>query len=232
MNILEEIPESTSASQNKSFFSSNVASGPNTSPSFNSNRFDNNDYPTQNYSPEPSSFDGNIFDFRNSIIVLLLIIVALTYFGINLLSLVGYGIQKAVDILSPFLTHVLDFMGYSTGSAINTAADISADVAKEGVDIAEGAIQNVGNLLIGDEAIGQAQRGSKMYAGIPEPSPDVSENTIQKSLNSNKTKWCLAGEYQNKRGCINISESDKCMSGKIFPTEEMCLNPTFSKNGP
>lgn len=231
MNILEEIPESTSASQNKSFFSSNVASEPNRSPSFNGNSFNNNDYTSRN-SPEPSSFNGNIFDFRNSIIVLLLIIVALTYFGINLLSLVGYGIQKAVDILSPFLTHVLDFMGYSTGSAINTAADISADVAKEGVDIAEGAIQNVGNLLIGDEAIGQAQRGSKMYAGIPEPSPDVSENTIQKSLNSNKTKWCLAGEYQNKRGCINLSESDKCMSGQVFPSEEMCLNPTLSKNSP
>ena len=71
-----------------------------------------------------------------------------------------------------------------------------------------------------------------MYSGIPEPSPDVSENTIQKSLNSNKTKWCLAGEYQNKRGCINLSESDKCMSGQVFPTEEMCLNPTLSKNGP
>ena len=86
--------------------------------------------------------------------------------------------------------------------------------------------------MIGDEAIGQAQHGSKMYSGIPEPSPDVSENTIQKSLNSNKTKWCLAGEYQNKRGCINLSESDKCMSGQVFPTEEMCLNPTLSKNGP
>ena len=124
MNILEEIQESTSTSQNKSFFSSNVASGPNSSPSFNGNSFNNNDYTSQN-SPEPPSFNGSIFDLRNSIIVLLLIIVALTYFGINLLSLVGYGIQKTVDILSPFITQVLDFMGYSTGSAINTAADIS-----------------------------------------------------------------------------------------------------------
>ena len=164
MNILEEIPESTSTSQNKSFFSSNVASGPNSSP----NSFNNNDYTSQN-SPEPSSFNGNIFDLRNSIIVLLLIMVALTYFGINLLSLVGYGIQKTVDILSPFITQVLEFMGYSTGSAINTAADISADVAKEGVDIAEGAIQNVGNLLIGVEAIVQSQRGCKLYSGLTIP---------------------------------------------------------------
>lgn len=231
MNILEEIPETTTP-QTKSFFSSNgPSSGPSASTCVNSNNSSHSGITIEPATNSSSPFNGSIFDFRNSIIVLLLLVVALTYFGINLLSLVGYGIQKMVDIISPFLTHLLDFMGYSTGSAINTAADISADVAKEGVDIAEGAIQNVGNLLIGDEAIGQAQQGSnKMYSGLQEPSPDASENPIQKSLTSNKTKWCLAGEYQDKRGCINLSESDNCMSGQIFPSEEMCLNPTLSNN--
>jgi len=59
------------------------------------------------------------------------------------------------------------------------------------------------------------QRGAAKV--LNEPSPDTSEDNIQKSLTSAKTKWCLVGEYKNKRGCVDISESDKCLSGQVFP---------------
>jgi hypothetical protein len=58
--------------------------------------------------------------------------------------------------------------------------------------------------------------------------PDTDDNSIQKPMTSEKTNWCLVGEYQNKRGCVAVAESDVCLSGQIFPSKEMCLNPTLT----
>ena len=167
------------------------------------------------------------WDTKMMFIVLLLFIIILTYFGINLLSIAGNAIQSGVVILTPAISSFFDVLGDSTGHAINTISDVTADVATTGVDIADGAIHNVGNLLIGENSVGSGPQRK-----INDPRPDAPEDSIQKSLASAKTKWCLVGEYQNKRGCIDISESDKCMSGEIFPNEEMCKlgKPQFQTN--
>ena len=211
MNILEEIPKSNSS------FSAPASVSTNTSPSMASIK-------NTSINSSPSDYI-HVFDFRTIIIIILLFIVILTYFGINVLNIFGAAVQNAVDVLSPFLTQLLDMIGYSSGKALNTAAEITSDVTKETVDVAEGAVKNVGNILIGDEAVGH-----KKYANVlNEPSPDTPEDNIQKSLTSAKTKWCLVGEYQNKRGCVDISESDKCLSGQVFPNEQMCLNPALKQ---
>ena len=164
------------------------------------------------------------FDWKTLFIILLLIIVVFSYYGVNLLNILGDAIQNGVSQLSPSFNSFFGLVADSTGSAINNAADITADAAKTGVDIAEGTVQNVGNIIIGDEAVGHGPR--KPY----DPQPDTPEDSIQKSLSSSKTKWCLVGEYQNKRGCIDISESDKCLSGQVFPNEEMCLGGIQSQH--
>ena len=148
-----------------------------------------------------------------------MVLVIFTYFGINLLKILGDTIQTGVSILAPFITYVLEFIGITTGHAINSISGATATVAKTGVEIADGTVKNFGNLLIGDNTIGSAPLQKR---GL-DPRPDSPEDSIQKSLSAAKTKWCLVGEYQNKRGCIDISESDKCMSGEIFPNEETCL---------
>lgn len=208
MNILEEIPKSNSSP------SQTFSSGTTSMNSVNA--------PTSSYDSTLSE-RISMFDGRNIMIGILVFIIILTYFGINVLDILGKTVQKGVDILAPFVTQLLDMIGYSSGNVLNKAAEVTSDVTKESVEIAEGAVKNIGNILIGDEAVGH-----RKYANVlNEPSPDVPEDNIQKSLSSGKTKWCLVGEYQNKRGCIDISESDKCLSGQVFPNEKMCLNPTM-----
>ena len=168
--------------------------------------------------PSTVSASSGPTDWKNILIIILLILVIFSYFGVQLLNLFGDHLEKLMDYLRPTFGSFLDLLGYSAGTVVNKTADISADVAKAGIDVAEGTVQNIGNIMIGDEAIG---KGPKKRS-LNEPEPDVPEDSIQKSLSSSKTKWCLVGEYQNKRGCIDISESDKCMSGQVFPTKQMC----------
>jgi hypothetical protein len=59
-----------------------------------------------------------------------------------------------------------------------------------------------------------------------EPKPDDSLSRIQ-SGGSGKAGWCFIGEDRGFRTCSEIGQNDKCMSGDIFPSQEICMNPNL-----
>lgn len=204
-----------------------------------------------------SSLIGN-----NFVIILVVILLIFPAIGIMIMSFLGNTYKEITDFTNPLISNFLKLFGYSAGSVINTSADVAGDVAKVGVDILEGSVHNVGNLVQGktgdyptdktffnnnhldpksldstiekkvDRAIGKrlgntVSRGNR-YNNPEDVSPDNSSGTIQNPISAGKAGWCLTGEYQNKRGCLSVSESDQCLSGQIFPSKEMCLNPTLT----
>jgi hypothetical protein len=54
---------------------------------------------------------------------------------------------------------------------------------------------------------------------------DEASSNIQSSLV--KERHCYIGTDRGFRSCIKIGDADKCMSGDIFPTQEMCINPSL-----
>ena len=44
---------------------------------------------------------------------------------------------------------------------------------------------------------------------------------------SGKSGWCFVGEDRGFRSCALVNEGDKCMSGDIFPSQELCINPNL-----
>ena len=69
------------------------------------------------------------FDWKTIFIIILLIIVVFTYYGVNLLHILGDAIGTGVSKLSPSFSSFFGLVGDSTGSAINNAADLTADAA-------------------------------------------------------------------------------------------------------
>lgn len=209
-------------------------------------------------------------------IILVIVLLVFPAIGIMVMSILGNTYAEVTETVSPALQDFLKFFGYSTGTIINKSADVAADVAKTGIDIAQGSIRNVGNLVQGkpgddndranrsilDETIQkkvdtaiekklseterkeaenrkekeetqksekkEAESKKSNYKNPADAQPDTSENVIQKPITSDKIGWCLIGEYANKRGCVSVAESDQCLSGQIFPSKEMCLNPTLT----
>lgn len=53
---------------------------------------------------------------------------------------------------------------------------------------------------------------------------DKSTNTIQ---TRSKTGFCYVGNDRGYRSCMEIDQMDKCVSNQIFPTRELCINPTL-----
>lgn len=185
--------------------------------------------------PESSS---SMFSNNNIIIIILVVLLIFSFLGINILTILGNIFQAFVQIFGPMVSQILSIFGYTTGTVLNKTADVVSDTAKAGIDIAEGSIQSVGNILRDASnpnvnsktktSLDTALNDGRILSG--EPRADSSENPIQKPITSGKQTWCLVGEYQGKRGCIEVNEHDRCLSGQVFPSQKMCLNPTLSQN--
>jgi hypothetical protein len=189
---------------------------------------------------------NDMFSNKNTIIMLLIFLLILSFLGINLLNISGDIIQRISNIFGPVFVNFLSLFGYTTGTVINNTADVVADASKTGIDIAEGTAQSVGGLFLKasqnlsnqpsletPEPEPESKQPPKPKPeSKPEPEPDTTKNPIQKPISSIKARWCLVGEYEGRRGCIAINEHDKCLSGQVFPTQQMCLNPTYTSNMP
>jgi len=190
---------------------------------------------------------------KNYIIIFLLILTFFSLLGINLLNEAGDGFQWATSGIVPYIKKVLGIIGWSTGSLINVSTDIVSDTARAGIDVAEGSIQSVGNLLqnaskggmsidlsenqklLNDGVRGSSQ-STKQQPAQQQPAQqqprqseikkDQSSNSIQNPISNKKssTKWCLVGEYQGKRGCIEVNDDDICISEKIYNNLGECIN--------
>ena len=54
---------------------------------------------------------------------------------------------------------------------------------------------------------------------------DDSSSTIQKG--ASKAGFCYIGEDRGFRTCQEVGVNDTCMSGEIFPTRDVCVNPNL-----
>lgn len=197
---------------------------------------------------EPTFFKRSIFEgtaatssnttfgINNQIIiVVLLVILGLTLLGINIFIMVGDLLNAIVRAFEPIIKQVLSIFGYTTGSVITKTADVAGDVVKTGVDVAEGSLISVGTMLkdasrgnVNPDAASSLDAvlnadGTAVYQAA---APSSTTNPIQRPITASKGGWCLVGEYEGKRGCVSVSESDKCLSGKLYSSKAECSAST------
>lgn len=187
--------------------------------------------PIEDRSPEVISQPSMLEQFsnKNFLIMVLTVLLVFSFMGVNLLALFGNLIQNIMNLLKPLVVYILSFFGYTAGTLISTTADVVGDTVITGVDIAQDSVKSAGELLknaskTSAPVLDVAINNSGYVVNEPEPArtsnPVVAPTT--------KQSWCLVGEHAEKRGCIQIDEYDKCMSGQVYPSQKMCLNPTMS----
>lgn len=59
-----------------------------------------------------------------------------------------------------------------------------------------------------------------------EPLPDDATSSTQRT-SSGKSGYCYIGEDRGFRSCIEVKNADTCMSGDIFPSHAICVNPSL-----
>lgn len=182
--------------------------------------------------PQPLSNNGDFF--KNVLIGILLVILILSLLGINIFTIFGNSLQNFIDIFSPVISKTLAELGYASGNIITQSSDILADTSKTGIDILNDTVNSVGDLLLKASSKNPNARLDKYINQPPtepprSPDPNSTSSPIQ-SGGSSKSNWCLVGEYNGTRGCISVTDQDKCLSGQVFPSQQQCLNPNLTQN--
>lgn len=175
-----------------------------------------------------------VFSAKNMIIAALVILLLLSFLGINLFLVSGKLFEEIKTVLQPVVGKALGLLGYSSGVFIDKAGDVSTDAVKFSADIANGALDSASKLLItaskpliqsGDASALDNVLVQNKPACKHEPKPDMSGSATQSSISANKQRWCLVEEINQNRRCLGIQESEKCMSGQVFDTHSACLSP-------
>jgi hypothetical protein len=167
----------------------------------------------------------------------ILIILVIAFLGFNIFAVLGDATTATNNILYPILNPILSILGYSVGETVKQTTNIAAKGVKFGanvvtntvdsaVDIMEKSIESNDvkfNRVDNDNPFIVNSKSKKIF---PAPEPDDATSSTQRNQKG-KSGYCYIGEDRGFRSCIKMEDNDKCMSGNIFPSEEICLNPAL-----
>ena len=178
----------------------------------------------------------------------LIIIVTLAFLGFNVFLYLAKGTQDLAGFFGPLVESILGLFAVVTGDVV----DITAEGTKTVVNATAGTLDKG---LTAVQNITPNSPNSAFNAPpvqSQQPQPDLmANNSLNKVLNTSQNKqpsntdyqadestsniqsggsksgWCYIGEDRGFRSCSQVGDNDKCMSGDIFPTQEICVNPTL-----
>ena len=200
-------------------------------------------------SSSSSSSDNGFFDsFKNiNATTWLLIILILAFLGFNIFAYLAKGTQTVADIFAPLTATIFGTTAAVTGQAV----DVSAEGAKAVVGGTAGAIQ--GGLTAVQNVTPNGVNAPSSVKGQPinqQQVDTIQQSTLNRALNTSQTQqpveqdyqaneasssvhsagkagWCFIGDDRGFRSCAQVNANDTCMSGDIFPSQEICMNPNL-----
>jgi len=187
--------------------------------------------------------------------VWIFIILLLAYLGFNIFNYLAKGAQTTNDVLSPFWTYIMSFFNYGPTSTTSVQPDDNAVDGHDKVGddqqgdskqagggkpiSAENAKPNPASVskMSPDSAHSQDAHDNAQNTALNRalniskqqelPKQDYVANDSYDSTQQGKAGWCYIGSEQGYRSCSQVGEADTCMSGNIFPTQDVCVNPSL-----
>ena len=173
----------------------------------------------------------------------ILIILILAFLGFNIFVYLAKGTQDIASFFGPLTQKLFG----STVSVAGQTVDVAAEGAKAVVSGTASTV-NTGLSAVQDITPNNATSSIKSQPVQGQPTTRPSDSGLNKALNSSQEQnmdyqaheasssvhsgggqsgWCYIGEDRGFRSCALVNEDDKCMSGDIFPSQELCINPNL-----
>lgn len=176
-----------------------------------------------------------------------IIILIFAFLGFNIFAYLAKGTQEIADIFGPFFEKLFGVTLVATGKVV----DVTAEGAKAVVNTTAGVL-DTGLTAIQDITPNGSQSSvpsQSVQSTITQPDV-MANNSLNKVLNTHQTEqpgqdyqaneasssvhlaggkggWCYIGEDRGFRSCAQVTGSDQCMSGDIFPSKDICVNPSL-----
>ena len=175
---------------------------------------------------------SSIFTFRNILFIILLIIL-LSFLGLNIFTYLSDGTNFLTNLFGPIISSTGEITGNTSKNVVSNAStgtqqiiQTGSDTAKNIVDVAStGTTSSIGFLqdkLKKNTSIVNPENSNKKIDKIdsqPQPEP-VTTQALQQG-------YCFIGKINDTRNCAKVNQRQQCMSGDIYPTMDICVNPNL-----
>ena len=178
-------------------------------------------------------------------------IVILAILGFNIFKYLGNATENISDIFAP----ITAFFGSGITKTVKNTIDTSAEGTKGLIDtttsVLDSGLSTLENKLNSkvtrnkidnkkkddndknqearkketNKYEGKAAAPKKQEPVQKGPQPDDAGSKTQSK--ASKAGFCYIGEDRGFRSCIKVNDGDTCMSGDIFPTKDLCINPNL-----
>jgi hypothetical protein len=173
----------------------------------------------------------------------IIIILILAFLGFNIFVYLAKGTEDIASFFGPLTQKLFGTTVAVTGETV----DVAAEGAKAVVSGTATTV-NTGLSAVQDITPNNATSSIKSQPVQTQPTTRPSDSGLNKALNSSQEQnmdyqaheasssvhsgggqsgWCFVGEDRGFRSCALVNEDDKCMSGDIFPSQELCINPNL-----
>jgi hypothetical protein len=205
-------------------------------------------FPSMGTSATTSDDIGFFDSFKNiNATTWVLIILILAFLGFNIFVYLAKGTQTVTDIFAPLMQKIFGTTIDVTSQAVDVSAEGAKAVVGETAGVVEGGLTAVQNLTPGGAAAVSTVKGQP----VNQQKVDImQQSALNKALNTAQTQqpgeqdyqayeasssvhsagksgWCFIGEDRGFRSCAQVGVNDTCMSGDIFPSQEICMNPNL-----
>lgn len=170
-----------------------------------------------------------------------LVIAVLALLGINVFTYLSQITEWFRKTFGPLFAGtvgtVADVAGETAKQTIQTAAAGTQGVIGEVSKGAESGITELQNVLGGKGIVRNNIDGKGLQTNL---SQSESQFVIDQDMDeastdflNRKTKghgnagYCYIGEDRGVRSCMRVGNGERCMSGMIYPTMDVCVNPNL-----
>ena len=166
-----------------------------------------------------------------------IIIFLLAFLGVNIFVYLAKGTDMLKNITQPIFGSLLGIFGQTVNVAGEGAKTVVKGTAATALTAVDGT-QYIAKGLQNNEPL--------LGSNISLQYPDITvNNALNQAINTRRSvetnhgsysendggdvvgKWCYVGEYNSKRSCRAVVDGDTCMSGNIFPSRDVCINPNL-----
>ena len=204
----------------------------------------------------PSVSSGNVssgdssgfFDSFKSINLTtwILIFLILAFLGFNIFVYLAKGTQDITNFFAPLLEKLFGTAASVTGQTVDVAAEGAKAVVGGTATVVNTGLTGIQNITPNTPSSGLK---SQSVQGTMPQQDITSNNSLNRQLNNSQqggqnndyqaleasssvggtgqAGWCFIGEDRGYRSCTQVGPNDQCMSGDIFPSNELCINPNL-----
>jgi hypothetical protein len=203
-----------------------------------------------------SNGDGGFLNSIKSVSVTtwILIFFIFSFLGFNVFVYLAKGTEDITSFFAPLIQSILGLFAYATSSVVDVTTEGTKNILNSTTQFVDKGLTTVQNKA---QNVQEKQSPTNLPTQpvkqtIKQPDP-MSNNALNQSLNTatashnsnnnndyqadeststiqsggNKSGWCYIGEDRGFRSCVEVGQQDTCLSGDIFPSKDICVNPNL-----